>query len=94
MPFCDVDTSGEVEVILCEVDEPSTDSVVSVLCDVNAFSEEVGVTSDDCVVIFDKAPSNWQCSISSGSYCNTHCMPSGKSVKVHSSAKQKEKYVI
>lgn len=88
LSFFDVDPSGDVEVILCEVEELSRVSVVSVISDVDEFSSEVVVIFDDDVVILNFAPSNWHCSISSGSYGKKHCMPPGKSVNVLSSAKQ------
>lgn len=79
--FNDVDCSGDVEIIFCEVDEPPWDSVVLLFCSVGEFSGEVVEALGDVDVILNMAPSNWHCSISSGSYCNTHCMPSDNSVK-------------
>lgn len=91
MSFFDVDPSDDVEVILCEVEKLSRVSVVSVFSDVDEFSSEVVVIFDDDAVILNLAPSN--CSISSGSYGKTHCMPSGKSVNVLSSAKQSKRSI-
>lgn len=58
LSFFDVDPSGDVEVILCEVEELSRVSVVSVISDVDEFSSEVVVIFDDDVVILNFAPSN------------------------------------
>lgn len=81
MSFGDVDRSGDVEAIFCEVDKPSRDSVVLLFLSVDKFSGEVVWTSGDVDVILNMAPYSWHCSISSGSYFNTHCMPSCISVK-------------
>lgn len=88
LSFFDVEYSADVAVILCEVDELSKDSVASVFFGVDEFPGEIVVVfSDDGVVILNTAPYNPHCSISSRLYGNIHCMPSGKSVKVHNSAK-------
>lgn len=62
-----MDCSGDVEVIFCEVDEPPWDSVVLFFCSVEEFSGEVVEALGDVDVILNMAPSNWHCSISSGS---------------------------
>lgn len=92
LSFFDVELSADVAVILCEVDELSKDSVASVFFGVDEFPGEIVVVfSDDGVVILNTAPYNRHCSISSGLYGNIHCMPSGKSVKVHNSAKRNQR---
>lgn len=77
-----MEPSTDAEVIICEVDELS---VVAVFCDIDEFSVEVVVIFGD-IVILNIAPYNIHCSISSGSYCKTHRMPSVKSETMHSSA--------
>lgn len=67
LSFSDVELSADVAAILCEVDELSKDSVVSVFFGVDGFPGEiVVVSSDDGVVILTTAPYNPHCSISSG----------------------------
>lgn len=66
MSFCDVDLSGDVEVLFCDVVEPSRDSVVLIFCGVDEFSGDFVVISGDVDVILNRAPSSWHCSISSG----------------------------
>lgn len=56
MQFNDVDRFGDVEVIFCEVDELSWDSVVLLFSSVDEFSGEVVGTSGD--VKLNMAPSN------------------------------------
>lgn len=58
MSFGDVDRSGDVEVIVCEVDKPSRDSVVLLFLSVDKFSGEVVWTSGDVDVILNMAPFN------------------------------------
>lgn len=82
MPFNDVDRSGDVDVKFCEVDELSLAWVVLLFSSVDEFSGEVVGTSGDVDVKLNMAPYNWHCSTSSGSYRNTHCMPSGNSVNL------------
>lgn len=53
-----MELSADVEVILCEADELSKDSVASVFCGVDDFPDEMGVVSDDGIVILNTAPYN------------------------------------
>lgn len=88
LSFSDVEPSADLEVILGKVDELFKDSVISVFCGVGELPCEVVMISDDGVVILNTAPYNLHCSNLLGSYGKTHCMPSGKSVKIYSTAKQ------
>lgn len=87
LSFSDVEPSADLEVILGKVDELFKDSVISVFCGVCELPGEVVMISDDGVVILNTAPYNLHCSNLLVSYGKTHCMPSGKSVKIYSTAK-------